>query len=165
MPNFNILPLEKGCDRSTFDCGEPELNEFLKTKARQNQTDGFNRTFIAVHASDKKKKVLGYYCLSVASISLEILPAARRSKLPKHPVPCVCIGRLAVDNSVKGQGLGQTLLVDALKRIKKVSQDAGVYAVIVDAKNTPAVTFYKKYGFESFEIDQKRLFLPVANIP
>ena len=165
MSSFDFHALDKSFDRETFDCGSEELNNFLKAKARQNQTAGFNRTFVAVKSDDPDKKVLGFYSLSMGEIDLSNLPEALRKKLPKHPVPIARMGRLAVDKSTQGQGLGKFLLVDAMKRVQTASASVGVYALLVDAKDDPAKNFYKKYGFIELADAPMTLFLPLTSFP
>lgn len=165
MSSFDFHALDKSFDRETFDCGSEELNNFLKAKARQNQTAGFNRTFVAVKSDDPDKKVLGFYSLSMGEIDLSNLPEALRKKLPKHPVPIARMGRLAVDKSTQGQGLGKFLLVDAMKRVQTASASVGVYALLVDAKDDPVKNFYKKYGFIELVDEPMTLFLPLTSFP
>ena len=162
---IQILSLDGSFERSTFDCGVEELNDFLKTKARQNQDKGINRTFVAISEGDPKKTILGYYSISSGEVSLEVLPEHQRKRLPRHPVPVARIGRLACDLSTRGQRLGEFLLVDALKRVKTLSTQIGIFAVVVDAKDEKAASFYKKYGFIPFEIQTSALFLPMKSIP
>ena len=150
MTSYEFYLLDKSFDRQSFDCGSVELNNFLKTKARQNQSVGFNKTFVAVVDGDKTKKVLGYYSISMGEIK------------PKHPVPVARMGRLAVDASTKGQGLGKLLLVDAIRRVQAASQLIGVYALLVDAKDDLAKNFYLKYGFIPLSDDPMILFLPLT---
>jgi ribosomal protein S18 acetylase RimI-like enzyme len=165
VKSFEFHTLDKSFDRTPFDCGSPELNNFLKSKARQNQVANFNKTFVAIQSGDKTKRVLGFYSLSMGEVDLSSLPENLQKKLPKHPVPVARMGRLAVDNSTKGQGLGKFLLVDAMKRVQSASVSVGVYALLVDAKNDSAKTFYKKYGFIELVDELMTLFLPLASFP
>lgn len=165
MSSFDFQSLDKSFDRSSFDCGEDQLNNFLKAKARQNQSLNFNKTFVAIQTGDKAKRVLGFYSLSMGEIELTSLPENLSKKLPKHPVPVARMGRLAVDNSTKGQGLGKFLLVDAMKRVQSASELVGVYALLVDAKDNNAKSFYKKYGFIELADEPMALFLPLTSFP
>ena len=108
--------------------------------------------------------ILGFYTLSALAIDLSSLPEELSRKLPRHPVPCALIGRLAVDQSVRGHGLGHMLLVDAIKRTMHASDIMAIYAVIVDAKNNAAKQFYEGFGFASMQDDSMRLFLPLGSI-
>ncbi len=165
LTTFEFHPLDKSFDRTKFDCGSDLLNQFLKSKARQNQTAGFNRTFVAISSDDPKKTVLGFYSLSMGEVDLSSLPESLQKKLPRHPVPVARMGRLAVDKSTKGQGLGKLLMVDAMIRIREASKLVGVYALLVDAKDDSAKAFYKKYGFIEFIDDPMTLFTPVESFP
>lgn len=162
---FEIHPLDKTFDRDGFDCGQDMLDRFLKSSARQNQSAGANRTFVAIVAGDKTKRVVGFYSQGMGQIDLSSLPVERQKKLPRHPVPVARIGRLAVDGKLKGQGLGGLLLADALRRIKLVSTEIGVFAVVVDAKDDSAKSFYAKYGFVGLTDDPLAFFLSLASIP
>ena len=165
MGNFEFHTLQKSFAREAFACGAPELNSFLKTRARQNQAVGFNKTFVLIRSGDNAKQILGYYSLSMGELSLASLPAALTKKLPKHPVPVARMGRLAVDLSAQGQGLGKLLLVDAMKRIQAAAASVGVYAMVVDAKDESAKCFYEKYGFIALADASMTLFLPLASFP
>lgn len=165
MIRFEFSTLDKSFDRDSFDCGSIELNNFLKTKARQNQAVGFNKTFVAIAKDDNTKKVLGYYALSMGEINLAALPLELIKRLPRHPVPVARMGRLAVDVSVIGQGLGKLLMVDAMKRVQTASELIGVYALLVDAKDESAKKFYLKYGFIPLTDEPMILFLPIASFP
>jgi len=101
----------------------------------------------------------------MGQIDLSSLPVESQKQLPRHPVSVACIGRLAVDGKMKGRGLGGLLLADALKRIKLVSTEIDVFAVVVDAKDQAAKSFYEKYGFVELTSDPMALFFPVASIP
>lgn len=124
-----------------------------------------SRTFVAIEANDQKKLVLGFYSQSMAQVDLSNFPEAIQKKLPRHPVPAARIGRLATDGTTRGQGLGKLLVVDALIRVKAVSGQIGVYAVIVDAKDQAAKDFYQKLGFVVSLSDPMLLFYSVASIP
>ncbi len=162
---FEIHPLDSSFDRDQFDCGTEALNKFLKSHARQNQDKGVSRTFVAIESSDKKKRVLVFYSQSMAQVDLSNFPEAIQKKLPRHPVPTARIGRLATDVKMRGRGLGKLLVVDALRRVKAVAGQIGVYAVIVDAKDQAAKDFYLKLGFVVSLSDPMLLFYSVASIP
>ena len=109
--------------------------------------------------------IAGYYTLSAAQFLLRDLPEEQRRKLPRYPaVPGTLLGRLAVDNTVKGRRLGEQLLVDALHRSLRASRDVASVAVVVDALDEGAAAFYERYGFKRFRDTPLRLFLPMKDI-
>jgi len=107
-------------------------------------------------------RILGYYSLSAASLAFERLTEADRKGLPAYPVPAVRIGRLATSLSVRGQGLGELLLQNAIKRVLQARNTLGVLAVLVEAKNSAAERFYRKYGFRLCDPTSRQLYLPLG---
>lgn len=149
--------------RDNFDCDVPELNEYLKKYARQNQRKGIAKTWVAIPQGGNGQ-VAGYYSISMAQLQRESLPENYRKGLPRYPLPVMRIGKLAVTQSMQGRRLGETLLVDAFNRVIRLSQDIGVLGVIVDALNEKAKGFYLQYGFISLEGDELSLFIPMSRI-
>ncbi len=158
-----FCPLNSSCLKQEFDCDQPSLNTYLKQYASQNDRKGIAKTIVAVPV-DGPKLVKGYYSVSMAQIEFETMPEASRKGLPRYPIPAMRIGRLAVDRTAQGQGLGTELLVDALFRAQSLSREVGIYAVIVDALNESAKEFYKKFGFTPFEDVPLSLFLTLKEI-
>jgi len=156
-------PIDKKHQKNHFDCGYPVLNEYLKKYARQNHEKGIAKTFVAIPESGDLK-VNGYYTVSASVIEFESLPSSYKRRIPAYPIPSMLIGKLAVDNSVKGQGLGSELLADALTRAVRASQEIGIYAVKVDAIDLQAKEFYLKHEFIPFQDNPLSLFLPMATI-
>lgn len=144
--------------RAEFDCGEKSLNEFLKLYAGQNDTKGLGKTYVAV--LPEQQKVFGYYTISSGSLAFENLP----ENLPRYPIPVVHLGRLAVDSSTKGQGLGELLLLDAFRRSLKVADQLGIYAVEVKALSEQARNFYLKFGFAELIDEPFHLYLTIKKI-
>jgi predicted GNAT family N-acyltransferase len=149
--------------RDNFNCGVPELNQYLQKYARQNQRKGIAKTWVAI-PQDGDGQVAGYYSISMAELQLELLPENYRKGLPRYPLPVMRIGKLAVTQSMQGKRLGETLLVDAFNRVIRLSEDIGVLGVIVDALNEQAKGFYLQYGFISLEGDELSLFIPITRI-
>lgn len=160
---WNFVPIQKNHQQGDFDCGYPILNNYLKKYARQNHEKGIGKTFVAIPQS-KSSHIDGYYTVSSSVIEFESLPKSYQKGIPKYPIPAVLIGKLAVDNRVKGQGLGGELLVDALIRVAKTSQEIGIFAVRVDAIDLKAKEFYLKYEFLPFQDKTLSLFLPITTI-
>ena len=162
-PTLIIELLDRSHKRNVFDCGIASLNRYLQHQANQDMRRGISRVFVA-RPAENKSRILGFYTLSAISIDLSALPEKVARKLPKHPVPAALIGRLAVDLSAQGTGTGQMLLADAIKRTIAVSGDIAIYAMVVDAINQEAKSFYKRYGFTPLAYGSGRLFLPLKSL-
>lgn len=162
---FSILPLDHGHDRKNFSCRVDSLDNYLQKQAGQDSRNRIAVTYVL--QDEKTQQVAGFYTLSAAAIELTALPESVRKKLPSYPrLPATLLGRLALDHSYKKRGLGEILLIDALKRSHDISLEVGSFAVVVDAINKSAEAFYKKYGFLdlSSASNKNRLFLPMKVI-
>lgn len=157
---LSIQPLTGRHERSAFESGSAQLDAWLRQIAQQHQRRGISKTFVAV-ADDAPSRILGYYALTACEILAEELPGDLAKKLPRK-VPGIRLGRLAVDRSVQGQGLGELLLVNAITRTKNVLEHVGVHALFVDAKDKEAAGFYRRYGFRPLPSDPLRLVLPLT---
>lgn len=160
---WDFVPIQKKHKRSEFDCGNDELNQYLSRYARQNDAKGINKAFVATKP-DVPLIVDGYYTISSSVINFLSLPRDVAQQLPNYPIPSALIGRLAVDVSCQGEGLGTELLVNALLRIVKASSEIGIYAVRVDAIDERAKRFYLKYEFIPLADSSLSLFLPLKTI-
>jgi GNAT superfamily N-acetyltransferase len=162
MDIWHIEPLAEGHDRGGFECGEENLNVFLRQHAGQNAHRDISRTYIAL--PEGSNSVVGYYTLATGSVARQDLPADAASRLPRYPVPIAHLGRLAVDRRVQGRGLGKILLADALKLVATLADQIGIHAVTVHALNDRARTFYLAHGFLPLQDDPSHLYLPMATI-
>jgi len=162
-PNLVIEPLGKKHNRAAFSCGTDELDSYLQRQASQDTKRRIARIFVIRSAADDQT-ILGFYTLSALSIDLSSLPSDLAKKLPKHPLPAALIGRLAVSTKSQGTGIGKVLLADAIKRTLALSDEIGVYAMVVDALNTNAEAFYRGFGFSKLNAAKNRLFLPLKSI-
>lgn len=163
MPdNFKIEPLGKKHDRAAFSCGKDSLDQYLKNQA--GQAVGKNLAAVFVVTSDGKA-IAGYYTLSSYAVKLDEIPEEIARKLTRmQEVPATLLGRLARSVEFRGQGIGEILLVDALRKAFQNSEHVASWAVIVDAKDEEAREFYKRYGFVPFPTRPNRLFLPISSI-
>ncbi len=159
---WTVERLGKNHEREHFDCGNDLLNVWLKQRAGQFDRRDLARTFVAVRPGENV--VCGYYAVSSHSVRFESLPADEAKGLPHLDVPVMLLGRLAVDNSVQGQGLGGHLLIDVLRRAQHLAEHVGIRAVEVDAIDEAARTFYLRYGFLELQDDPRHLFLPMSVI-
>ncbi len=160
---LSIQPLTGRHDRSAFESGSAQLDAWLRQTAQQHQRRGISKTFVAV-ADDAPSRIRGFYALTACEVLTEELPPDLAKNLPRR-IPGIRLGRLAVDRSVQGQGLGELLLVDAIARARRVLEHVGVHALFVDAKDERAAAFYRKYGFRPLPSDPLRLVLPLAGLP
>lgn len=163
VTSCQVIALQKEHERQNFICGSPALDRYLKNQARQ---DGDKRV-AAVFALVKPpaSKVLGYYTLSASTIHADEVPPEFARKVPRYPqLPVTLLGRLAIDQGLKGQGMGQFLLMDALHRTLQAAAGIAAMAVVVDAKDALAADFYQHFGFIPLNLSISRLFLPMKTI-
>jgi GNAT superfamily N-acetyltransferase len=150
-------PITAAHDLSRFDCGVPVLYDWLRERALKNESR-FSRTYVICDGA----RVVGYYCLSAGAVQREAAPGKLRRNAPDS-VPVSIIGRLAVDREYGGQGLGASLLADALRRIAGAAQSIGIAAVLVQAKDEAARTWYLAQAeWLEFPAGSRSLWLPVG---
>jgi GNAT superfamily N-acetyltransferase len=148
-------------DRSGFDCGVPALNEYLRRFAEQHRRRGVSAVFVLTDSA-APSLILGYYTLSAAEVDASRLAEADRRSLPRFPVPCFRMGRLACRADRRGEGLGRLLVGAAVDRCLKARTQVAAYALIVDAKDARAKSFYEHYGFRSLLDRDVTLYLPLG---
>jgi GNAT superfamily N-acetyltransferase len=148
-------------DRSAFQCGEPVLDAFVQKYALQQAAKGISTSFVLVDDA-LPSRILGYYSLSAAQIDGYQLAEAEQKRLPRYPVPCFRMGRLARDLSQRGTGIGRLLIGLAVGRCLQARSHVGAYALLVDAKNVHAKTFYAEYGFIACRDSPMTLYLPLG---
>lgn len=157
---FLVAPLEAAHDRATFNCKSEPLNRYLREQVTQDMRRRVAACFVALA---DEQRIVGYYTLASASLLLADLPPSTAKKLPRYPtVPAVRMGRLAIDQAFKGQGLGGALLADALDRAAR--SEIAAFALIVDAKDEAAGAFYRHHGFIALPDTPLTLFLPLATL-
>jgi GNAT superfamily N-acetyltransferase len=163
-PAWLIEPLSAGKhNRNDFACGEPELTEFFHQRALQEMEARASACFVLVPQNDQSR-VAGFYTLSAATISLTKLPSELAAHFPKYPnLPATLLGRLARDQSYRGAGLGDLLLVSVMRRALLTTSSIGSVALVTDPKNAQAEEFYKKHGFRSLG-GGRRMFLTMKEI-
>lgn len=163
LTSITVEPLGRQHDRTAFHCGAEALDRYLKQRARQDADKRVAAPFVAVRLPNTV--VLGYYTLSASVLTLTDLPDELARKLPRYPqLPVTLLGLLAVDQSTKGQGLGEHLLLDALHRSLAHADQIAAMAVVVDAKDESAAAFYRHYGFIPLQTQPSRLFVPMRSI-
>lgn len=153
-------PLQEGHDINSFDCGVEALNTYLKHYARQTQKRQGARTYVVA----EDNRVIAYYTIVFGGIDWKDAPDHVRKGLGKYPIPVMIVARLAVDKGWAHKGLGNSLLLDAVDRAIAASEIAGLRAVVVDAKDDTAKSFYEKRGFRPWPIGSNRLFVTLLEL-
>ena len=147
-------------DVSAFSCGKPSLDHWLKSRALGNQQKGFTVVMV-VHVAGR---VVGYYGLAPTAIVPAALPCAIRTGQPPDPVPCLLLGQLATDQAWAGQGIGTGLFNHALARSVNGAALIGGRALVVNAVDEAAATFWRRRGFLPSRDDALVLFRSMADI-
>lgn len=161
---WEIVLLEsKKHRREDFDCGVESLNKYIKKIASQDLKRKAATVFVLIDSVTEN--VIGFYTLSSFSLELTEIESVVAKKLPRYPLlPATMLGRLAVDKNYKGKGFGELMLIDAMKKSYQASQQIASVALLVEAINEQAVSFYQKFGFVSFQSSRERLYLPMKTI-
>jgi GNAT superfamily N-acetyltransferase len=152
-------PLSAHHQTVDFDSGVPSLDDWLKRRAVRNQTTGASRTFVTCAGG----KVVGYYALASSAVVPAQAPGRFRRNMP-DPIPVVVLGRLAVDKSQKGRGLGRALFQDAARRILHAAEAIGIRGMIVHALSDDAKSFYLRLGMTVSPLDPMILMTTLADL-
>jgi GNAT superfamily N-acetyltransferase len=161
---YRIEPLDTIHGRANFASGSADLDRYFRQQAGQDQRRHVAAVFVAVDMQ-LAEVVAGFYTLSATSVEVTALPPKVAARLPRYPLlPAILLGRLARDERWRGQGLGELLLTDALRRSLRLSTQLGLAFVVVDAKDDAVGSFYERYGFSSFPDQSRRLFIPLDRI-
>ena len=139
----------------------PALDEYISRFADQHRRRGISSVYVLTDSA-QPGRILGYYTLSAAEVDGQQLSEAERKKLPRYPVPCFRMGRLACRSDQQGRGLGKLLLACAVDRCLKARQQIAAYALIVDAKDDAAQAFYLHFGFKPLLDAPMALYLPLG---
>lgn len=161
--NYLTALLNKTYRKQDFNCGAAMLDNYLHRQAGQDVKRQLTAVFIL---PNKNLEIKGFYTLSGDAYARQEIPEAILKKLPPAYArfPVTLLGRLAIDNKYKGQGLGELLLLDALKRsYDNAISSIGSMAVVVDPLDQKAKEFYLKYGFTDLP-DSGRMFIPMDTI-
>lgn len=153
------VTLNSSHKKNSFVCEEPSLENYLRKQAGQDVKRQVAACFVLEGAGGGIK---GYYTLSADSVDRSLIPELLQKKLPYKNLPVTLLGRLARDSNYKGQGIGELLLADALRRAYQASATIGAWAVVTDPINEKARAFYQSFGFISLE--SGRMFIPMETI-
>lgn len=142
-----------------FDSGVPSLDDWLRRRARANQASGASRTFVLCEGD----RVMAYYALASGAVKVTEAPSRFRRNMP-DPIPVVVLGRLAIDRSLQGQGIGRALVRDALLRVAQAGEAIGIRGVLVHALSEQARAFYLAVGFEASPLDPMTLVATMGDL-
>ncbi|MHC8947770.1 GNAT family N-acetyltransferase [Sphingobacterium hungaricum] len=142
---MKIEALNKSHDKKDFCCGKSLLDNYIRSQASQDVKRQLSTCTVLLD----ENRVVGYFTLSSSSIEKDSLPTNLSKNFPPAytELPCILLGRLAIDKAYRGKGLGGMLLVYALKKSLEISSQIGVLCVIVDPIDEEAEHFYRAYGF------------------
>lgn len=150
-------------ERSHFSCGQQSLDTYIIRQASQDLKRRVSTPFVLI--GEPETEVLAYYTLSAYTVDVAALDESLAKRLPRYPtLPATLLGRLAVDEQQKGRGLGELMLMDALRKSLDVSAQVASLAVIAEALDKKAASFYMKYGFQPFRQHPLKLYLPMKSI-
>jgi ribosomal protein S18 acetylase RimI-like enzyme len=158
VTKYSIEKLSRSHNRDDFSCGIVELDNYLKNDARRHNSSGINHTKVLVEKGCKD--IIGFFSFAATSVMRESFPMDK--KLPNYDIPCFRLTRFGIDLRYQKKGLGEYLLFCALIHASEMSQNIGAYAVVVDAKNESAKSFYRKNGF--YELSGLIVYLPIKEI-
>lgn len=161
IPGFAVEQLSAHHGREEFHSGVEALDRYLHAQAGQDVRRRMSTCFVVIER--RTGVVAGYYTLAAGSLRLADLPQATTHRLPRYPtIPAARLGRLAVDDHFRAQGLGATLLWNAFARAS--ASEIAAFALLVDAKDGAAVAFYRHHGFTPLSGDPRALFLPLSGV-
>lgn len=152
-------PLRAHHDIEVFHSGVDTLDAWLKQRALKNQVSGASRTFVACDGS----RVIAYYALAASAVELADAPGRFRRNMPS-PIPAVVLGRLAVDESLQGCGVGRALVQDAGRRVLFAADAIGVRGLLVRALSVEAKAFYEHIGFDPSPHDPMFLMMTLGDL-
>jgi GNAT superfamily N-acetyltransferase len=159
---LRIEPLSRRHNREGFDCGNHELNDYLRHTARQHTDKGLSRTEVLVD-DEVPDEILGYVTMALAEVITDTLPPRYAKKYPAK-AHGVKLARLAVAQSRQREGLGTLMMIHAMRRALQVAASAGIIGFFVDAKDSAASRYYRRFGFLPLPDDPHKLFMPLATL-
>lgn len=152
-------PLAGHHDTTAFNCGVESLDRWLKQRALKNQATGASRTFVVCAGN----RVIAYYALASSAVTVEMATGRLRRNMP-DPIPVVVLGRLAVDQSLQGSGIGRALIRDACLRVMAAADAIGIRGLIIHALSPSAQAFYERVGFDPSPLDPMTLMATISDL-
>jgi GNAT superfamily N-acetyltransferase len=153
--------LTQSHDSSKFESGEPVLDDWLRKRAWQNLQNAASRTYVVCLTGSKT--ISGYYALSMGQILAQETTGSMRRNMPTF-IPAVMFGRLAIDRSCQGQGLGRALLVDVMQRVTRAANEVAARLIVVHAISSAAEAYYLQHGFTRLPVGTPTLALDLVKL-
>lgn len=152
-------PISRLHNRKLFDCGDDEVNRFLREQALQDHEKDMSRTIVLINDGADPTRIIGYHTLAMRQVRQEDIPKDK-PKI-KRSIPVVLLGQLGVDRAFQGRRLGDLLLMDAQARVDEISRRTGIRALMLDARNERLATWYEQHDFVRFP-GELRMFKSIA---
>lgn len=158
---FRVEMLQRSHPRRAFDCGQPQVNDWLRTKALQNQDKRLSVTKVLL---DETGKIAGFYTLATGQVDFSDLPADLVRQLPRRALPVAILAWLAVAQSFQGRKMGDLLFAHALRDCDAAGQTFAFIAVILDCIDDRTKTFYQRWDFTELPGNPYRLYISAATL-
>jgi GNAT superfamily N-acetyltransferase len=152
-------PIDEDQETGAFDSGVPILDDWLRRRARANQASGASRTYVVC----EDRRVVAYYALASGGVDINAATARERRNMPDL-VPIAVLGRLAIERTHQGRGLGRALVRDASRRVLQAADIIGIRGIIVHAISAEAEAFYLALGFEISPIQPMTLMATLSDL-
>lgn len=152
-------PLTRHHDTTAFDSGVASLDTWLRQRALKNQGSGASRTFVICDGH----RVKAWYALASSAVTAGAAPGRFRRNMP-DPIPVVVLGRLAIDGTLQGRGIGRALVQDAARRVAEAADIIGIRGLLVHALSDSARAFYEHVGFDPSPLDPMTLMITLNEI-
>jgi GNAT superfamily N-acetyltransferase len=158
-PGFRLELLRKDHPRRAFRSGQAQVDDWLATKALQQQQEHLSVTKVLV---DDAALISGYYTLATGQVDFGELPAEVTKGLPRRLLPTAVLPWLGAAVSHQGQELGRLLFAHALRDCHEAGKTFAFIAVVLDCISDAAKAFYQHWDFQELPGHPYRLFLSAS---
>lgn len=166
-PRRSILiePLSRDHRTTAFSCGNRRIDQYL-ADAPDYQRHNLGRVFVAVDRDIGFRDVVGYYSVHNHGIRARHVPNPLGSMLHREAdVGTLYVIMLGVSRDHQRGGIGTALLMDVLRRTKRLNRETAIWAVVLDALDDRAEAFYRSLGFDMLDPKTRRMFFRTQDIP
>ncbi|WP_207461850.1 GNAT family N-acetyltransferase [Azospirillum sp. SYSU D00513] len=162
---IRIEPLSRRHRTASFSCGNRRIDQYL-AQGHEHQDHNLGRLFVALDKTPGAADVLGYYAVHNSSIKARHVPNPLGAMLHREAeVGALYVVMFGVDRSCQRRGIGTAMLMDVLRRTRRVNMETAVWAVILDPLDASAEAFYRTMGFDLLDAKTRRMFLQTKDIP